>query len=91
VAKPVKKRAFNRAFSATTTGYSWVVSQLLRLAAVVLLVYLGLLFLTGVGFKTVPGGFIPTQDQGYLIILAQLPDGASLQRTEVVLGSLRFK
>ncbi|MBV9276084.1 MAG: efflux RND transporter permease subunit, partial [Verrucomicrobia bacterium] len=44
----------------------------------------GLLFLTGLGFTIVPGGFIPTQDQGYLIILAQLPDGASLQRTEAV-------
>ncbi len=76
-------RLFNRAFSATTSGYSRVVARLLRLAAVVLLVYAGLLFLTGLGFKTVPGGFIPTQDQGYLIILAQLPDGASLQRTGV--------
>ena len=76
-------RGFNRVFSATTTGYSRIVSRLLRLAAVVMVVYLGLLFLTGLGFKTVPGGFIPTQDQGYLIILAQLPDGASLQRTGV--------
>jgi hydrophobe/amphiphile efflux-1 (HAE1) family protein len=81
-------RGFNRVFSATTTGYSKIVSRLLRLAAVVLVVYLGLLFLTGVGFQTVPGGFIPAQDQGYLIILAQLPDGASLQRTEAVLAQL---
>ena len=81
-------RGFNRAFSATTAGYSWIVNRLLRLAGVVLVVYLGLLFLTGLGFKTVPGGFIPTQDQGYLIILAQLPDGASLQRTQVVLEKL---
>ena len=77
-------RGFNRAFSATTTGYSRVVSRLLRLALLVLIVYAGLLFLTGLGFTIVPGGFIPTQDQGYLIILAQLPDGASLQRTEAV-------
>ena len=78
-------RGFNRAFGAATTGYSRIVSRLLRLAAVVLIIYLGLLFLTGLGFQVVPGGFIPTQDQGYLIILAQLPDGASLQRTEEVL------
>jgi multidrug efflux pump len=76
-------RGFNRAFSAATSGYSRIVARLLRLAAVVLAVYAGLLFLTGLGFKTVPGGFIPTQDQGYLIVLAQLPDGASLQRTGV--------
>ena len=78
-------RGFNRAFGAATTGYSRIVSRLLRLAVVVLIIYLGLLSLTGLGFRVVPGGFIPTQDQGYLIILAQLPDGASLQRTEEVL------
>jgi multidrug efflux pump len=77
-------RGFNRVFSATMTGYSRIVGKLLRLSAVVLLLYLGLLFLTGAGFNTVPGGFIPTQDQGYLVVLGQLPDGASLQRTEVV-------
>ena len=81
-------RGFNRVFSATTKGYSRVVGRLLRLAAVVLVVYAGLLFLTGLEFKTVPGGFIPTQDQGYVIILAQLPDGASLQRTDAVLEQL---
>ena len=78
-------RGFNHAFGAVTSGYSRIVSRLLRLAAIVLIVYLGLLFLTGLGFQVVPGGFIPTQDQGYLIVLAQLPDGASLQRTEAVL------
>jgi multidrug efflux pump len=78
-------RGFNRVFGAVTSGYSRIVSGFLRLAAIVLIIYLGLLFLTGLGFQVVPGGFIPTQDQGYLIVLAQLPDGASLQRTEVVL------
>jgi multidrug efflux pump len=81
-------RGFNRVFSATTSGYTRVVNRLLRLAAVVLVVYIGLLFLTGLEFKTVPGGFIPTQDQGYVIILAQLPDGASLPRTDAVLEQL---
>jgi len=57
-------RGFNRAFGAASTGYSRIVSRLLRLAAVVLIIYLGLLFLTGLGFQVVPGGFIPTQDQG---------------------------
>ena len=57
-------RGFNRAFGAASTGYSRIVSRLLRLAAVVLKIYLGLLFLTCLGFQVVPGGFIPTQDQG---------------------------
>jgi multidrug efflux pump len=77
-------RLFNRAFDATINGYSRAVRRLLRVSAVVLLVYLGLLFLTGLGFDKVPGGFIPPQDQGYLIAFAQLPDGASLQRSEGV-------
>src|SRR5271166_2115252 len=75
-------RLFNRGFDATVKGYTWAVRRLLRLAAVVLLVYAGLLVLTALGFKTVPVGFIPLQDQGYLIGLAQLPDGASLQRSD---------
>src|ERR1700751_2364830 len=54
-------RGFNSAFSATMTVYSGIVGKLLRLAAVVLIIYLGLLFLTGLGFQAVPGGFIPTQ------------------------------
>jgi len=75
---------FNKGFGAATNAYAWAVRRLLRLAVVVLLAYVGLLFLTGEGFKTVPVGFIPLQDQGYLIGLAQLPDGASLQRSDEV-------
>jgi multidrug efflux pump len=75
-------RLFNQGFDAATNAYAAVVRRLLRLAAVVLLVYVGLLCLTTLGFKTVPVGFIPMQDQGYLIGLAQLPDGATLQRSD---------
>ncbi|HEY0791785.1 MAG TPA: multidrug efflux RND transporter permease subunit [Chthoniobacterales bacterium] len=77
-------RLFNIAFDASTRGYAWVVRRLLRLAGVVLLLYVGLLVLTGFGFRAVPSGFIPNQDQGYLIGFAQLPDGSSLQRSEEV-------
>ena len=58
--------------------------RLLRVSGVVLIGYSGLLVLTSLGFKTVPIGFIPMQDQGYLLGLAQLPDGASLQRSDEV-------
>jgi multidrug efflux pump subunit AcrB len=51
-------QGFNRVFSATTTGYSRIVSRLLRLAPIVLIIYLSLLLLTGAGFQAVPGGFI---------------------------------
>ena len=77
-------RLFNKTFDATNKGYTWIVQRLVRFAFVTLLVYCGLLALTGLGFKTIPTGFIPAQDQGYLIAIAQLPDGASLQRTEEV-------
>jgi multidrug efflux pump len=77
-------RLFNRGFEASVRGYIWAVRRLLRFAAIALLVYVGFLVLTFFGFKAVPSGFIPTQDQGYLIVFAQLPDGASLQRAEEV-------
>ena len=53
-----------------------------------LVFYALLLGLAWLGFQIVPGGFIPTQDQGYAIIAAQLPDGASLERTDAVVREL---
>ena len=46
-----------------------------------LLVYVGLIGLTGFGFTRVPSGFVPIQDKGYLVANIQLPDSASLERT----------
>ncbi len=80
---------FNRGFDATTKGYGQVVSRFVRTAWLVLLVYAGLMALTFQGFRTVPVGFIPEQDKGYLVVNAQLPDGASLERTEAVVAQLR--
>ena len=77
-------RLFNKGFDAANRGYTWIVQQLIRFAVIALVVYVGLLCLTGVGFKVIPTGFIPTQDQGYVFCVAQLPDGASLQRTDAV-------
>jgi len=54
----------------------------------VLLIYGGMIFLTIMGFKIVPKGFIPDQDKGYLVLNAQLPDGASLGRTDAVVKRL---
>ena len=77
-------RLFNRSFDFGSSVYGRLVRRLLRFSGWVLVVYLGLLFLTGFIFQKVPGGFIPNLDQGYLIGFAQLPDGASLQRNDVV-------
>ena len=82
-------KGFNRTFDVTTRGYGGVVRVLLFVAPLVLIVYAGLMGLTYLGFRTVPVGFIPEQDKGYLVVNAQLPDGASLERTEEVVARLR--
>ena len=75
-------RLFNQAFSIGTSLYVGVVGQLLRVTAVVLLVYCGLLGLTWFEFQHVPTGFVPEQDKGYLLLNVQLPDSASVERTQ---------
>ena len=81
-------RGFNRVFGWAGDKYGKTVGRLTRVAAVVLLFYVGLLALTGLGFKAVPTGFIPTQDRGYAACFAQLPDGASLDRTQEVITKM---
>jgi multidrug efflux pump subunit AcrB len=74
-------RGFNWAFERVTQAYGKTVGWCLRLSAIVLLVYVGLIGLTGFGFSRVPSGFVPIQDKGYLLVNIQLPDSASLERT----------
>lgn len=76
--------AFNRHFDGLAKRYSDIVCKLVRTSSVVLIVYAGLLVLTGVQFRFTPGGFIPDQDQGYLIGVVNLPQGASLERTDKI-------
>jgi hydrophobe/amphiphile efflux-1 (HAE1) family protein len=78
-------RGFNRLFGAFSTGYEKLVRRLIRISAVVLVLYVALNGLNYAAFKTVPTGFIPAQDQGYLILYAQLPDAASFERTDEVI------
>jgi multidrug efflux pump len=73
---------FNRGFDRISAGYGSVVRGLLRGAAIVVVLYVGLLGLTYAASQVVPGGFIPEQDKGYLFVNLQLPEGASLGRTE---------
>ncbi len=75
---------FNRAFEWLSAGYGRLTGRLVRLALLVLVVYAGLIGLTGWQFARAPSGFIPEQDQGYLITVIQLPPGASLARTDAV-------
>jgi multidrug efflux pump len=79
-------RAFNWTFDKVNVWYVRLLGRIIRLAVLTMLIYLGLIGLTWVGFKSVPVGFIPTQDQGYLVGIARLPDGASLERTGQVVA-----
>ncbi|GAB5470635.1 MAG: multidrug efflux RND transporter permease subunit [Rhodospirillales bacterium] len=78
-------RAFNRAFDALGRGYSALVGWVIRLGFIMLTLYAGLIALTAWAFMQVPTGFIPNQDQGYVITVVQLPPGASLSRTDAVM------
>jgi hydrophobic/amphiphilic exporter-1 (mainly G- bacteria), HAE1 family len=75
---------FNRGFDATSNGYARVVGSFVRHKLIVLPVYVGLLAGTVWIANHVPRGFIPTLDQGYAIVVVQLPDGAALSRTDAV-------
>ena len=78
-------RLFNRFFDAAASGYVGLVRKLLRRSGFALLAYAGLLALTYFGFAKVPTGFVPTQDKQYLVSFAQLPDAASLDRSDDVI------
>ncbi|HEY1290866.1 MAG TPA: multidrug efflux RND transporter permease subunit [Burkholderiales bacterium] len=78
-------RIFNRYFGAASNAYSRGVGGVLTRKTLMLGVYVALLAVTGVLFKAVPDGFVPQQDKQYLIGFAQLPDGATLDRTEDVM------
>ena len=76
---------FNHSFDALSRGYGRLTARLVRALGVVLVVYAALIGLSGYEFSRTPTGFIPEQDQGYLITVIQLPPGASLSRTEAVM------
>ena len=78
-------QAFNQGFEAFTQGYLRVVWVFLKFGALVLVGYGFLLYLTGHVLATVPIGFIPPQDKGYLLVNVQLPDSASLARTDALM------
>ncbi len=79
---------FNRFFGTASGLYAKSAGSLVRFSLVVLLVYGGLLWATYKGMTTVPAGFVPAQDKGYLLVDVQLPDSASLERSEAVVGQL---
>jgi multidrug efflux pump len=81
-------QGFNWTFDRTINGYGRAVTLMLRFSVVALIAYAGLLVGTVGMFQVVPGGFIPEQDKGYLVVNAQLQDGASLERTDEVIRKM---
>ena len=81
-------RGFNRTFHRGSEGYGRGVNYTLRHKARAVAVYGVLLALTYIGFQLVPPGFVPLQDKQYLVSFAQLPQGATLDRTEAVIRQM---
>lgn len=79
---------FNRFFARLSDGYGWVVKKVLRFGLLVGVIYVALVGVTGLQFTTTPTGYVPGQDKQYLVAFAQLPDAASLDRTEEVIKEM---
>ena len=81
-------KPFNRMFARMSDGYGWLVKKIIRFGAVIGILYIGLVGLTGLQFSSTPTGYVPGQDKQYLIAFAQLPDAASLDRTEAIVKEM---
>ncbi|MCF7788260.1 MAG: efflux RND transporter permease subunit [Prosthecobacter sp.] len=81
-------RPFNRFFEWSSNAYVGIVKRIIRFSFVAVVIYFGLVWATWKGFDMVPTGFVPGQDKQYLVGFAQLPDGASLDRTEEVMRKM---
>ncbi|MEN8007422.1 MAG: multidrug efflux RND transporter permease subunit [Candidatus Krumholzibacteriota bacterium] len=77
-------RKFDEFFERSTKGYQGAVGGLLRKSGLSMMIFAGLMVLAWIGVTSVPGGFLPDEDQGYFFINASLPDGSSLDRTHEV-------
>src|SRR5205814_5304954 len=81
-------RLFDTSFRSLTGLYTRLVGMFLRVSFLVLVAYGGILALTYWEFRTLPTGFIPSQDMGFLYVNVQLPDAASSERTRKVMEQL---
>ena len=84
--RPVRAffHGFNRGFEAVADGYGWLAARIVRFAVIMFAIYAGILAFGLNEFRKTPTGFIPGVDRGYLIVITQLPPGASLARTDAV-------
>jgi len=78
-------RAFNKGFEKLSSGYAASVKVMAGKLYLVFAVFAGLCLLTVFFFRAIPGGFVPEEDQGYLYALVELPDAATIERTQAVM------
>jgi hydrophobe/amphiphile efflux-1 (HAE1) family protein len=76
--------AFNWSFERLAGGYHWLIARAVRLVVIMLIIYVGIIAYGLNEFRKTPTGFIPQVDRGYLIVVLQLPPGASLSRTDEI-------
>jgi HAE1 family hydrophobic/amphiphilic exporter-1 len=81
-------RGFNAVYGRVQDVYVWLVGGALKIPALMLVAFAALLALAGWWYASLPTGFLPAEDQGYVIVNAQLPDAASLERTRRVVERL---
>lgn len=84
-------RWFNHWFDKSKNFYEGIVRGTLRKSFFMMIIFIGISTAAFMGFTKLPAGFIPTEDQGYAIYAVQLPDAASLQRTQATLDKLERK
>jgi multidrug efflux pump len=76
---------FNRGFSRTAKGYEGVVARILNKAPRYLIIYAAIIAVVGLLFVRLPTSFLPSEDQGYMLVNVQLPPGATIERTTSVM------
>src|SRR5205823_7079463 len=81
-------RAFNAVYNRVEHWYAAAIRWVVRHSLIFMAAFVLLLAVTAFGFFMLPTGFLPTEDQGYFIVSAQLPDAASQARTKAVVGKL---
>src|SRR5256886_2039439 len=81
-------RGFNRAYERVEGWYASLIARMVSRSGLMAALAVAIIAITGYGFSRVPTGFLPIEDQGYMIALVQLPDGASLERTQKTLDKV---
>jgi HAE1 family hydrophobic/amphiphilic exporter-1 len=81
-------RGFNAVYNRLESGYAGLMVRMTNHSGFCVILALILIGISGYGLSRVPTGFIPIEDQGYLLVAVQLPDGAALDRTQHVLGEV---